>query len=209
MAEFRKEFTTLLERVLATLQIELSLTQISQLAAHFELLQRWNQRINLTGLQETAEIVERHFGESLFTGMHIPCDAQSLVDVGSGAGFPGLPIAVLRPNLTVALVESVAKKAAFLREACRRIDNAYVYHGRFDTLPEAFEWATVRGVAAEGIWGDLKERAQCLAILPATMKLAALQSLGGVRWEPAKPLPWGRGRVLLVGGVEDRRARST
>ena len=91
MAEFRKEFTTLLERVLATLQIELSLTQISQLAAHFELLQRWNQRINLTGLQETAEIVERHFGESLFTGMHIPCDAQSLVDVGSGAGFPQAP----------------------------------------------------------------------------------------------------------------------
>ena len=138
MADARQEFGRLIQPVLSTLKIGLSPLQISQLAAHFALLQQWNRRINLTGLREATEIVERHFGESLFTGLRIPESARSLVDVGSGGGFPGLPIAVLRPRLDVTLVESVAKKAAFLREVSRDLDNVQVYHGRFETLQKSF-----------------------------------------------------------------------
>jgi 16S rRNA (guanine527-N7)-methyltransferase len=199
MADAREEFSRLIRPVLSTLEIDLSPTQISQLAAHFELLEQWNRRINLTSVREGAEIVERHFGESLFTGLRIPGSALSLVDVGSGGGFPGLPIAVLRSTLEVTLVESVAKKAAFLREASRDRDNVRVHHGRFDTLQESFEWATVRAVACEEIWEDLTRRARRVAILSTAKRLPDLRALGGVRWYAEELLPWGRDRVLLLG----------
>ena len=201
MADARQEFGRLIQPVLSTLKIGLSPLQISQLAAHFALLQQWNRRINLTGLREATEIVERHFGESLFTGLRIPESARSLVDVGSGGGFPGLPIAVLRPRLDVTLVESVAKKAAFLREVSRDLDNVQVYHGRFETLQKSFEWATVRAVACDKLWGDLREGARQLAVLSATKKLPELRNLGGARWYAEERLPWGRDRVLLLGTV--------
>ncbi len=119
MAEAPEEFSRLIQPVLCTLKLKLSPRQISQLAAHIDLLERWNRRINLTSVRGAAEIVERHFGESLLVGQRIPESALSLVDVGSGAGFAGLPIDVLRPDLIVTLVVSVAKKAAFLRDVYR------------------------------------------------------------------------------------------
>ena len=199
MADASEEFARLVQPILSTLEIELSSPRISQLATHFALLEQWNRRINLTSVRESAEIVERHFGESLFTGLRIPGSALSLVDIGSGGGFPGLPIAVLRPTLDVTLVESVAKKAAFLREASRDRDNVLVHHGRFDTLQESFEWATVRAVACEEIWEDLTRVARRVAILSTAKRLANLRALGGVRWYAEELLPWGRDRVLFLG----------
>ena len=199
MADASEEFARLVQPILSTLEIELSSPRISQLAAHFALLEQWNRRINLTSVRESAEIVERHFGESLFTGLRIPGSALSLVDIGSGGGFPGLPIAVLRPTLEVTLVESAAKKAAFLREASRDRDNVRVHHGRFDTLQESFEWATVRAVACDEIWEDLTRVARRVAILSTAKRLANLRALGGVRWYAEELLPWGRDRVLFLG----------
>jgi 16S rRNA (guanine527-N7)-methyltransferase len=89
---------------------------------HLELLIRWNQRMNLTAVRSPQEMVTRHFGESLFAARELCSrDRQSLIDVGSGAGFPGLPIKYWAPQLQVTLIESHGKKATFLREVGRAL----------------------------------------------------------------------------------------
>src|SRR6202021_2800782 len=93
---------------------------IPQLSLSPDLLLKWNSRTNLTAIRDPEEIVRRHFGESLFTGTQLP-EATTLLDFGSGAGFPGLPIQLLLPNLQVTLAESQNKKATFLREVIRTL----------------------------------------------------------------------------------------
>ena len=89
-----------------------------QLGTYLELLTKWNARTNLTAIREPAEMVRRHFGESLFAARQLP-ECATLLDFGSGAGFPRLPMQLWRPELGVTLAESQNKKATFLREACR------------------------------------------------------------------------------------------
>ncbi|MEI7644291.1 MAG: 16S rRNA (guanine(527)-N(7))-methyltransferase RsmG [Chloroflexales bacterium] len=93
----------------------LSAGQVAQFAAYAEELRRWNERINLTAITEPVEIYRRHFLDSLSLARCWGDTPASLVDIGSGAGFPGLPLAILRPSLRLTLVESVGKKAEFLR----------------------------------------------------------------------------------------------
>lgn len=95
-------------------------TRVMQgLARYLELLLLWNRRVNLTAISEPTAIVEKHFVDSLAVYPHIPANARSIIDVGSGAGFPGAVLALARPDITVTLVESIHKKTAFL-ETLRR-----------------------------------------------------------------------------------------
>jgi len=107
-----------------------------QLASYLQLILKWTSRLNLTSIRKPEEIVQRHFGESLFAGLHLgPCD--SLLDLGSGAGFPGIPIQLLRPELPVTLAESRTRKAAFLREAIRTLNlKTEVWAHRAEAMPE-------------------------------------------------------------------------
>src|SRR5258708_35233802 len=98
-------------------RVDLSDSQIAQLHEHYELLQRWNLKINLTSIPSGPEAVIRHYCESLFFAANLPVTAGAIADLGSGAGFPGLPIAILKPELMVSLIESHQRKAVFLREA--------------------------------------------------------------------------------------------
>src|SRR5580704_7224389 len=91
---------------------------LPQLSLYLDLLLKWNARTNLTAIRDPEEIVRRHFGESLFTAKHLPA-CRTLLDLGSGAGFPGIPIQLALPELKVTLAESQNKKAAFLQEAVR------------------------------------------------------------------------------------------
>src|SRR5271168_1522333 len=119
-----------------------------QLGAYLELLLKWNARTNLTAIREPAEMVRRHFGESLFAARHLP-DAETLLDFGSGAGFPGLPIQLFHPNLQVTLAESQNKKATFLREVIRTLGlKTEVWAARVETMPEmrTFDIVTLRAV---------------------------------------------------------------
>src|SRR5207248_10920276 len=97
---------------------ELAAPHLAQLSAYLELLLRWNRRINLTAVREPHEIVTRHFGESLFAARHLlpPATTLEVADLGSGAGFPGLPLKIIRPLARVALIESQSKKSTFLNE---------------------------------------------------------------------------------------------
>ncbi|MCX7603603.1 MAG: class I SAM-dependent methyltransferase, partial [Bryobacteraceae bacterium] len=100
--------------------------QVEALWRHYELLERWNARINLTRVIELEEAARFHYGESLFVAAHLPEGIRTVADVGSGAGFPGFVIAVARPELEVTLIESDQRKAAFLREASDLAPNVRV-----------------------------------------------------------------------------------
>src|SRR5271156_6874554 len=121
---------------------------LPQLSAYLDLLLKWNARTNLTAIRDPEEIVRRHFGESLFAAQYLgPC--TTLLDFGSGAGFPGLPIALLRPEIQVTLAESQNKKATFLREVVRNLKlPTEIWAARVETMPEArlFHTVTLRAV---------------------------------------------------------------
>jgi 16S rRNA (guanine527-N7)-methyltransferase len=108
----------LLEQGTKTLGVSLSNFQINQFMDYLALLQKWNRAINLTGLRSCQEIIVKHFLDSLTPLPYLPEDAR-LMDLGTGAGFPGLPIQICRPNQSVTLIEASNKKCSFLKE-CRR-----------------------------------------------------------------------------------------
>lgn len=111
-----------------------------QLSAYLDLLMKWNARTNLTSIRQPEEIVRRHFGESLFAGIQLKPrveEGATLLDFGSGAGFPGIPIQLLLPTVRVTLAESQGKKASFLREVVRTLGLATeVWAGRVEEMPE-------------------------------------------------------------------------
>ena len=86
---------------------------------YLALILRWNSRMNLTAIRDEEEILARHFVESIACAQHFPEGIGTLLDFGSGAGFPGIPIALCRPEIAVTLAESQSKKAAFLQETVR------------------------------------------------------------------------------------------
>lgn len=117
--------------------------QLHSISIYIDLLLRWNSSINLTSIRQPEEIVTRHFGESLFAARHLfPASEQIVaekaplevdaIDVGSGAGFPGLPIKIWAPHIHLTLIESNQKKATFLREVVRALTltNVDVFAGR-------------------------------------------------------------------------------
>src|SRR6202790_251490 len=128
--------------------LTLSEDQIRQLWDHYEILLRWNERINLTSIPSGEEMVIRHYCESLFFGAHMPGDtgAVSVADLGSGAGFPGAPMALLRPTWRVTLLESNQRKAVFLRESTRGLPNITVLARRAESASTTFDWLVARGV---------------------------------------------------------------
>ncbi|MEW6184268.1 MAG: 16S rRNA (guanine(527)-N(7))-methyltransferase RsmG [Thermodesulfobacteriota bacterium] len=103
----------------------LSPYQLNQFMDYLSLLLKWNRRLNLTALRSVQEIIPKHFLDSLLPLPYIPQGAK-LLDVGSGAGFPGLPIKILRPLQPLTLLESSAKKNSFLKEVIRRLSLAAV-----------------------------------------------------------------------------------
>jgi 16S rRNA (guanine527-N7)-methyltransferase len=119
-----------------------------QLAIYLELILRWNVRMNLTAIRQPEEIVRRHFGESLVVGAYLG-DCATLLDYGSGGGFPGIPVQIMHPELRVTLAESQGKKAAFLREVIRRLGlRSEVWAERVEAMPfgRQFDGVAMRAV---------------------------------------------------------------
>ena len=93
--------------------------QILQIQDYIKILLTWNDKVSLTAIRDPLEILYRHFCESMFAGISVPIERGRLADVGTGAGFPGLPLKILRPSLRLLLIESNIKKAGFLAEVIR------------------------------------------------------------------------------------------
>jgi 16S rRNA (guanine527-N7)-methyltransferase len=179
---------------------------------YIELLLKWNKSVSLTTVTKVNEIVRFHFGESLFALPMLPVEKSRLADVGSGAGFPGIPLAMARPSLDVTLIEPNAKKFAFLNEVIRQLTLANVSAVRARTSDlhfsnERFEVITARAVGQfEGLIGWAKTK-----ITPGGRLLLwlggedAAQLSGDARFEWSAPLriPLADRRYILIGSPND------
>lgn len=166
------------------------------LEAHWELLRLWNKKLNLTTINDVGSAVDRHYAESLFLGRRLPPEPLQIVDIGSGPGFPGFPVAVLRPDCGVTLIESHQRKAVFLREASRKLPNIQVVAKRAEEVAGAFDVAISRAVSYRDLEGSLRRLASRAMLL--TGQEEPTDGLGFV-WEPPIPLPWGERRFLRIG----------
>jgi len=127
-----------IRRALGEFQLSPSEQQILYIQQYMGLLLAWNDKINLTAIRDPLEILHRHFCECMFAATAIPVENGRLADVGSGAGFPGIPLKIIRPELQVFLVESNMKKATFLAEVLRNIElpDTKVLVSRYEELGE-------------------------------------------------------------------------
>ena len=112
-----REFKVALEAAVASFGLEaLAETQTAKLVKHYAMVCQWNRRINLTRITEPEDAAKLHYAESLF-GARLIGAAKTMLDIGSGAGFPGIPVAVVRPELHIVALEANQKKSLFLKEA--------------------------------------------------------------------------------------------
>jgi 16S rRNA (guanine527-N7)-methyltransferase len=160
---------------------------------YFALLLRWNERTNLTAIRDEAGILSRHFVESIACARALPIGIASLLDFGSGAGFPGIPIALCRPEITVTLAESQGKKAAFLKEAVRTLHiSAIVHSARAESLVREFDCVALRAVdrmsRAVQLASGLVTPKGWLALMTTKSELAVLQAVVGPSWFWSEPI---------------------
>jgi 16S rRNA (guanine527-N7)-methyltransferase len=193
----------------------------SSLTRRFEqylaLLMRWNARTNLTSIRDVEGVLARHFLESIACAQALPEGIVTLLDYGSGAGFPGIPIALCRPEIMVTLAESQGKKAAFLQEAVRVLGLSTTVHGgRAETLTSKFDCVALRAVdrMQEAIESAAKlVRTHGWLVLIATgRELASHHAAAGklFAWQPPITLPYSLDRVIALGkrgGTDGHDAR--
>ncbi|HUH63084.1 MAG TPA: 16S rRNA (guanine(527)-N(7))-methyltransferase RsmG [Terracidiphilus sp.] len=179
---------------------------LDRFEAYLALILRWNDRINLTAIRDEEGILRRHFVESIFCARALPVGIRSLLDFGSGAGLPGIPIALCRPEIAVTLAESSGKKASFLNEAVRVLGvSSTVYAGRAENLAVTFDCVILRAVdrMKEATRAGAKRVAPggSLALMTTSGDLERLrEAVGGTfSWIEPSRLPGGEGRVLALG----------
>jgi 16S rRNA (guanine527-N7)-methyltransferase len=218
------------------LEPSLPSSQLDQISTYIDLLLRWNARINLTAIRQPEEIVTRHFGESFFLARHLfpksvartllsasgaPLIAHSamsgtspnpprVLDIGSGAGFPALPLKIWAPHIHLTLVESNHKKAAFLREVARALTltNINVITDRAEVLAARpdFPHADVVTLRAVEHFDTILPQAvtflapnATLALLIGAAQVPHLTTLTTLQWHPPIPVPQSHTRVLSIG----------
>ena len=206
---------TTIRRALGEFQIVVNDSQVAQIQQYTSILLAWNEKINLTAIRDPLEVLNRHFCESMYAAATVPVEDGRLADVGSGAGFPGLPLKIIRPELQVVLIESNVKKATFLAEVIRDLGlaDARVLVNRYQELSEEvapldfvcsralgefapfLEWAHSEKVAAKQVilWIGARD-------LPEFHKIRTWE------WREPIPVPNSLRRLLLVG---TRRTRPT
>lgn len=181
-----------------------------QFESYLDLLLRWNQRLNLTAINDPLQVIQRHFVESAFTAQHLPTGIKSLLDFGSGAGFPGIPIAICRPEIQVTLAEAQGRKASFLQETLRIASiPGRVYAGRVETMPEQhlFDVVAMRAVEKmeSAVPMGLKRAKRYLVLLTTEKSMSAAPGLRDLSWLDPIPLPNSSQMILAIGRrTEDR-----
>ncbi len=188
--------------------IQLDESRLRAISIYIDLLLKWNARINLTAIRDPDEIVQRHFGESLFAAKHLLKQKwpQTAIDLGSGAGFPGVPFAILAPDIQVTLIESQQKKAAFLRELVRVLElrNTRVFNDRAENYEETADLVMLRAVEKfEQVLPmalRLIKQGGRIALMIGSAQVDSAKKLGSaVSWYEPMPIPCSSSRELLVG----------
>ena len=182
--------------------------QLRLTSIYIDLLLKWNERINLTAVRGPEEIVARHFGESFFAAEIFGSQAPVLhgIDLGSGAGFPGIPLAISMPDASFALIESQQKKATFLKEVIFALGlrNITVFAGRAEDYPEQADLVTMRAVErfekTLPIAAQLTQPGARIALMIGASQLEQANELAkDVKWQQSVHVPGGHSRILLVG----------
>jgi 16S rRNA (guanine527-N7)-methyltransferase len=182
--------------------------QLDRISSYLDLLLKWNAKTNLTSVRIPEEIVTRHFGESLFAASRLlaPGAGATVIDLGSGAGFPGLPFAIWSPVVQVTLLESNARKAAFLNEVIHalQLTNARALRQRGEDNPGQADLVTMRAVEefakSAPVALKLVQAAGRLALMIGSAQVDQAKALlRDVTWDPIIPVPGSRARVILSG----------
>jgi 16S rRNA (guanine(527)-N(7))-methyltransferase RsmG len=182
-------------------QSQLSQSQVAQLYHHYELLIRWNKRMNLTAVKPGPEIVVRHYCESLFFSAHLPAahETISVLDVGSGAGFPGIPMAILKPDWRVTLIESSQRKAVFLRESSRHLSNVSVLSQRVEDVVLETDWLVARAVDPPQVLLNVPRLAPRIGLMLGEDDFSSIRGDNRIAWSEPVRLPWGDRKVCVYG----------
>jgi 16S rRNA (guanine527-N7)-methyltransferase len=191
---------------------ELSDEQLEKVKVFLELLRRWNAKTNLTSIRNPEEIITRHFGESFFLASQLcaPGESGCAIDFGSGAGFPGVPLAIYAPTMRVTLIESQNKKATFLKEAVRALalTNVAVFAGRGESFAGHADVVSMRAVEkfeqSANAAAKLVAPGGRMALLIAEEQVKAAKGIAGLSWAKPVKVPNSRELVLLVGKREGR-----
>jgi 16S rRNA (guanine527-N7)-methyltransferase len=194
----------------ATGEFQLTVTpqQIQQIQRYIEILLHWNEKVNLTAIRDPLEILYRHICESMFGVRAIPVGKCRLADVGSGGGFPGLPMKILQSEIELILIESNVKKATFLTEVVRELGltAVRVLVSRYEELSEEVAPLDIVCSRALGDFGPFLEWAavptlgtQKVALWIGSQDAEAVRRLPGWAWQEPSAIPHSLRRLILVG----------
>lgn len=184
--------------------------QLAQILNYLDLLAKWNRKINLTSIRKPQDVITRHFGESLYLARLVQLEGH-LLDIGTGAGFPGLALKIAFPDLRVTLLEPVAKKRAFLKEVARvcEFDGVEVRAERMEDFAAQPEVAAKFKAATSRAVGDLPDliplAARCLSdgglacLWLSDAQAAAARALPNFDWQEPVRLPLSDSRAILIG----------
>src|SRR6202158_2129414 len=197
-----------IRRALSEFQLSVIDKQVLQIQQYIRILLTWNEKVNLTAIRDPLEILYRHFCESMYAAGAVPLETGRLADVGSGGGFPGLPLKILRPDLQVFLVESNVKKATFLAEVVRELEltNASVVVSRYEELGEELTPLDVVCSRAVGEFAPFLEWAGSERVAAGQVilwiggrDLEEIRRISGWEWREPIAVPKSLRRFLLVG----------
>lgn len=200
--------TAIIRRALAEFKLPAYDDQVLQIQQYIRLLLTWNEKVNLTAIRDPLEILYRHFCESMYAAEAVPLEGGRLADVGSGGGFPGLPLKIIRPDLRVFLIESNLKKATFIAEVVRELGlkDAQVLVRRYEELGE--EVAPLDYVCSRALgefppflgWAGSEQIAAKQVILwIGARDLPEIQKIDSWNWREPIQVPHSLRRLLLVG----------
>jgi 16S rRNA (guanine527-N7)-methyltransferase len=188
--------------------IELDEMRLAAISKYINLLLKWNARINLTAIRAPEEIVQRHFGESFFAAKHVLAQrpVKTAIDFGSGAGFPGIPFALLAPEVEVTLIESNQKKSTFLAELIHLLGlkNVKVFSGRAESYSPPADLVTLRAVEKFEQVLHVALRLVLpegrLALMIGSLQVQLTKNVvSETEWQEPLLIPSGHSRVLLIG----------
>src|SRR6202521_6249900 len=197
-----------IRRALGEFQLTAGDEQVLQIQQYIRILLTWNEKVNLTAIRDPLEILFLHFCESMYAAEAIPLKNGRLADAGSGGGFPGLPLKIIRPDLQVFLVESNIKKVTFLAEVIRELGltGAQVLARRYEELGE--EMAPLDFVCSRALcefpafleWARSEQIAAKQVILwIGARDLPEIQKIRAWNWREPIQVPLSLRRLLLVG----------
>jgi len=202
-------------RALGEFQISIETQQVVLIQRYIKTLLRWNEKLNLTAIRDPLEILYRHFCESMFASGAIPVDKGRLADIGSGPGFPGIPLKILRPELELCLVESNVKKGTFLAEVVRELQltNTRVLISRYEELGEELtplDFVCSRAVGEFGPFlewaGSSRIGAGQVILWIGGRDLEEVQKSKQWEWREPILIPKSLQRYLLVGKKKEMSA---